>query len=37
MALNANGELYAWGLNHAGQLGDGTNTNKSRPVKIPHP
>ena len=36
-AINAAGELYAWGYNRYGQLGDGTNgisTNKNRPTRI---
>ena len=34
LAINAAGELYAWGYNAQGQLGDGANTNKNRPIKI---
>ena len=34
LAINAVGELYAWGANNHGQLGDGTNINKGSPVKI---
>ncbi len=30
----AGGEVYCWGWNGRGQLGDGTNTNRTRPVKI---
>jgi alpha-tubulin suppressor-like RCC1 family protein len=29
------GELYAWGSNSNGQLGDGTSTNRELPVKVP--
>jgi alpha-tubulin suppressor-like RCC1 family protein len=31
---NGAGELYAWGWNYAGQLGDGTTTEESVPLKI---
>jgi alpha-tubulin suppressor-like RCC1 family protein len=31
------GSLYSWGLNSTGQLGDGTTTNRSLPVKVPLP
>ena len=34
LALFSDGSLYAWGNNHYGQLGDGTNINKNTPVKI---
>ena len=34
MALDKNGDVYTWGLNDYGQLGDGTKVNKSLPVKI---
>lgn len=30
----ANGELYAWGRNDVGQLGDGTFFNRSTPVEV---
>jgi alpha-tubulin suppressor-like RCC1 family protein len=29
------GDLYAWGMNDYGQLGDGTTTNRLRPVRVP--
>ena len=34
LAINEDGELYAWGRNQYGQLGDGTSADKDRPVKI---
>ena len=34
LAVNNKGELYAWGRNEYGQLGDGTNTNRSTPTRI---
>ncbi|KAK3604767.1 hypothetical protein CHS0354_000425 [Potamilus streckersoni] len=34
LALKSNGELWAWGSNFSGQLGDGTTTNRNSPVKI---
>ena len=33
-ALTTNSELYCWGANYYGQLGDGTTEDKSEPVKI---
>ena len=33
--VNTSGELYATGLNNAGQLGDNSRTNRSSPVQIP--
>ena len=32
--IKDDGTLWCWGLNHAGQLGDGTTTNRSSPVQI---
>src|SRR5471032_2976079 len=34
VALRADGTLWAWGNNQNGQLGDGTQTNRSVPTKI---
>ncbi|MGN0667387.1 MAG: DUF4214 domain-containing protein [Huintestinicola sp.] len=33
-AITESGDLYLWGLNDKGQLGDGTTTTSSKPVKI---
>ena len=33
-AIKGDGSLWVWGLNNAGQLGDGTTVNKSSPVKL---
>jgi alpha-tubulin suppressor-like RCC1 family protein len=33
-AITTNGDLYTWGSNKYGQLGNGTNTDSSTPVKI---
>ena len=34
LALTNDGEVWAWGYNTSGQLGDGTNTNKNMPVQV---
>lgn len=34
IAIANNGELWAWGLNHFGELGDGTQISKNTPIKI---
>ncbi|GAA0380293.1 hypothetical protein Acor_01830 [Acrocarpospora corrugata] len=35
LALRANGEVWSWGMNSSGQLGDGTTTQRLLPVKVP--
>lgn len=35
MALTADGEVWAWGNNGSGQLGDGTKVHKNLAVKVP--
>src|SRR5215470_2496428 len=34
VAVKSDGTLWAWGYNHYGQLGDGTNTDRNTPVQI---
>ena len=37
LAVGSDGNAYAWGNNTNGQLGDGTNTNRTTPVKVKKP
>jgi alpha-tubulin suppressor-like RCC1 family protein len=37
LALTANGRVYAWGDNSLGELGDGTNRDRHRPVLVRMP
>ena len=37
MALTADGRVYAWGENTHGELGDGTTTNRTTPVRVAGP
>jgi alpha-tubulin suppressor-like RCC1 family protein len=34
LAVDASGNVWAWGLNYHGQLGDGTSANRSAPVRV---
>lgn len=34
LAKKSDGTLWSWGANDKGQLGDGTNTNKNKPIQI---
>lgn len=34
LALCSDGSLFAWGLNSSGQVGDGSNTNRTIPVAV---
>ncbi len=33
-AVKSNGDVYCWGLNYTGQLGDGTDADRRSPVKV---
>ena len=35
LLVKADGSLWAWGQNDAGQLGDGTTINRTQPVQVP--
>ena len=37
LALGSDGNAYAWGRNDSGQLGDGTRTNQTTPVRVKTP
>ena len=37
MAILANGQLWVWGANGSGQLGDGTRTSSTRPIRLQEP
>jgi alpha-tubulin suppressor-like RCC1 family protein len=37
MALDASGDVWTWGFNHLGQLGDGTTADSDVPVKVSLP
>jgi uncharacterized repeat protein (TIGR02543 family) len=37
VGMTTSGQVYAWGLNDVGQLGDGTTVNKSTPTLISFP
>ena len=34
LALDSHGDVYAWGNNHRGQLGDGTTESRDAPVQV---
>jgi alpha-tubulin suppressor-like RCC1 family protein len=35
IAVKVNGEVWTWGHNNRGQLGDGTTTTRTSPVQVP--
>jgi LPXTG-motif cell wall-anchored protein len=37
LALTSTGEIYAWGYNRYGQIGDGTTTNRNLPTQVDLP
>jgi alpha-tubulin suppressor-like RCC1 family protein len=37
MAILRNGQLWVWGVNASGQLGDGTRTDSLRPIRLHEP
>lgn len=37
LAVTSDGQLFAWGRNDYGQLGDGTLTDRPAPVQVAHP
>ncbi len=34
IALKSDGTVWTWGYNGYGQLGDGTNTNRTKPLQV---
>ena len=35
LALSSTGKLYGWGRNNFGNLGDGTETQRTTPIEVP--